>query len=131
MPKYLEVLVNLPLMQSFTYQNLEDGDKKFSPACKNVDIGYRVEVPFGQKNARKMTAAVVAVYDELPPKCKDYEDKIKKITGKDTKYLGYTVHYNPYLKMNEHKLTVKIGDKIGYVDNQWVTVGGKTFRIDR
>ena len=66
-------------MQSFTYQNLEDGDKKFSPACKNVDIGYRVEVPFGQKNARKMTAAVVAVYDELPPKCKDYEDKIKKI----------------------------------------------------
>lgn len=70
--KYLEVLVNLPLMQSFTYKNLEQSDKNFSI----VDVGYRVEVLF--KN-RKMIACVIDVYDELPQKCFKYKDKIKKI----------------------------------------------------
>ncbi|MCR4790812.1 MAG: primosomal protein N', partial [Treponemataceae bacterium] len=72
MVRYIEVLVNRPLPQSFTYQNLDEDDKKFSP----VDIGFRVEVFFGRS---KITGCVIETYEELPEKCLSYKDKIKKI----------------------------------------------------
>ncbi|MDD7415933.1 MAG: primosomal protein N' [Treponemataceae bacterium] len=75
-PAYIEVLVNLPLTQSFTYKNLDESDKKFCDTNKSIDIGYRVEVMFG---SRKMTGCVIAVYNKLPEKCESYKDKIKKI----------------------------------------------------
>ena len=64
-PAYIEVLVNLPLTQSFTYKNLDESDKKFCDTNKSIDIGYRVEVMFG---SRKITGCVIAVYNKLPEK---------------------------------------------------------------
>ena len=51
MAEFLEVLVNLPLPQSFTYKNLDSQNKKF----KEAKIGLRCEVYFG---SRKIIACI-------------------------------------------------------------------------
>ncbi|MCQ2595229.1 MAG: primosomal protein N' [Treponemataceae bacterium] len=66
MPKWIEVLIDVPLNQSFTYLAPEKGE------CK---IGMRAEVFFGR---RKMPAFIIDVLDELPPDLPVASDKIKQ-----------------------------------------------------
>ena len=72
MAEFLEVLVNLPLPQSFTYKNLDSQNKKF----KEAKIGLRCEVYFG---ARKIIACIIGISNSLPTTCTVGEDKIKPI----------------------------------------------------
>ncbi|MEE0879240.1 MAG: primosomal protein N' [Treponemataceae bacterium] len=72
MSEFLEVLVNLPLPQSFTYKNLDSQNKK----VKEVKIGLRCEVYFG---ARKMIGCIIGVSESLPKSCTIPEEKIKPI----------------------------------------------------
>ena len=44
MSTFLEVLVNLPLTQSFTYKNLDSQNKKYKPTT----VGMRCEIYFGR-----------------------------------------------------------------------------------
>ena len=72
MAEFLEVLVNLPLPQSFTYKNLDSQNKKF----KEAKVGLRCEVYFG---ARKIIACIIGISNSLPTTCTVGEEKIKPI----------------------------------------------------
>ena len=56
MAKYLQVALNVPLNQTFTYLNIEPSEIS--------RIGCRVEIKFG---ARKTKGCVVDEFEKLPP----------------------------------------------------------------
>lgn len=68
MSRWVEVLFNIPLHQSFTYKLKDD------QICA---VGMRVEVPFGRQ--QKVTAFVIKVFDELPSNLDFDASKIKEI----------------------------------------------------
>lgn len=69
MAKWLEVVLNVPVYQSFTYKNLEaDGSLTIA--------GKRVEVRFG---SRTMIGFAIADFDVLPPDFPLAEESIKPI----------------------------------------------------
>ena len=72
MSVFLEILVNLPLPQSFTYKNLNPQEKKY----KDAKLGLRCEVYFG---ARKMIGCIIGISESLPKSCTVPEEKIKPI----------------------------------------------------
>ena len=69
MAKFLQVALNVPLNQTFTYLNIEPADVS--------RLGCRVEIKFG---ARKTKGCVIAESDELPADCPVEEAKIRPIT---------------------------------------------------
>ncbi len=68
MNRWIEVLFNIPLHQSFTYKLKED------QVCA---VGMRVEVPFGRQ--QKATGFVIKVLDELPSDFNFDVSKIKEV----------------------------------------------------
>lgn len=72
MSVFLEILVNLPLPQSFTYKNLDSQNKKY----KDTQIGMRCEVYFG---SRKMIGCIIGISETIPKSCTVSEEKIKPI----------------------------------------------------
>ena len=71
--KYLQIVLNLPLNQTFTYSCIEDSeDPSLTP-----EIGKRAEVRFGN---RKMTGFIVSVSDVIPENCPVTADKIKSVS---------------------------------------------------
>ena len=90
--KYLQVALNVPANQTFTYANVEAGkrvareekeQKELIPLkrARKVDsyeaqVGSRVEVMFGNKKA---TGIITAVFDELPKDLSFDPKKIRKI----------------------------------------------------
>lgn len=70
-PRYIDVVLNVPLNQAFTYREPADDGKKILP---KDPFGYRVEVKFGN---RKTTGFVTAVYDSIPKTCTVGDDKIR------------------------------------------------------
>ena len=72
MSVFLEILVNLPLPQSFTYKNLDSHDKKY----KEAKIGMRCEVHFG---SRKLIGCIIGISNTIPSTCSVSEEKIKSI----------------------------------------------------
>lgn len=71
--KYLQIVLNLPLNQTFTYSCSEDSeDQSLTP-----EIGKRAEVRFGN---RKMTGFIVSVSDVIPANCPVTADKIKSVS---------------------------------------------------
>lgn len=74
MKKYLEVVLNIPLNQTFTYIYV-------SPENENPlllpETGKRAELRFGNQ---KKTGFITNVYDSLPENCPVTEDKIRNIT---------------------------------------------------
>ena len=74
MSRYLDVVLNLPLNQSFTYHEplkMSDEEKN---ASEEELFGRRVEVRFGN---RKMTGIVVGLHDTLPETCPVGEESIR------------------------------------------------------
>ncbi|MDO4506914.1 MAG: primosomal protein N' [Spirochaetales bacterium] len=69
--RYIDVVLNVPLNQAFTYREPADDGKKEMP---KDPFGYRVEVKFGN---RKTTGFVTAVYDSIPKTCTVGDDKIR------------------------------------------------------
>lgn len=74
MSRYIDVVLNVPLNQAFTYHEPEKADD--DDLKKNGDelFGRRVEVRFGN---RKLTGIVVAVSDCIPKTCGVAEEKIR------------------------------------------------------
>lgn len=72
--RYIDVVLNVPLNQFFTYKEPEETGKKLNP--KNP-FGYRVDVKFGN---RKTIGFVVGVYNSIPKTCSVGEDKIRYAT---------------------------------------------------
>ena len=73
MSRYIDVVLNVPLDQAFTYREVpvKDGD---TPLPSDSLFGLRVEVRFGN---RKLTGIICAVHDKLPETCAVGEDKIR------------------------------------------------------
>ena len=71
--KYLQIVLNLPLNQTFTYSCSED----FEDPSLTPEIGKRAEVRFGN---RKMTGFIVSVSDVIPANCPVTADKIKSVS---------------------------------------------------
>lgn len=69
--RYINVVLNVPLNQAFTYREPPESDRQ--PLPKNP-FGYRVEVKFGN---RKTTGFVTGVYEQLPKDCAVGEEKIR------------------------------------------------------
>lgn len=69
--RYIDVVLNVPLNQAFTYREPEIDEK--NPLPQNP-FGYRVEVKFGN---RKTSGFVTAVHDEIPSTCSVGDDKIR------------------------------------------------------
>ena len=69
MAKYLQVALNVPLNQTFTYLNIEPSGIS--------RIGCRVEIKFG---ARKTKGCVVGEFENLPTDFPIEESKIRPIT---------------------------------------------------
>lgn len=69
--RYIDVVLNVPLNQAFTYKEPLDDGKTELP---KDPFGYRVEVKFGN---RKTTGFVTAVYDALPKTTAVPEEKIR------------------------------------------------------
>ena len=68
--KYLDVALNIPLNQPFTYSTdgLDGGVK--------IEKGMRAEIRFGN---RKTTGFITDIYDTLPEKCESYKEKIRPV----------------------------------------------------
>ncbi|MFC2603699.1 MAG: primosomal protein N', partial [Treponema sp.] len=68
--KYLDIALNIPLNQPFTYSTdgLSDGTK--------IEKGMRAEIRFGN---RKTSGFITEIYDFLPEKCESYKEKIRPI----------------------------------------------------
>lgn len=71
--KYLQIVLNLPLNQTFTYSCSDD----FEDPSLTPEIGKRAEVRFGN---RKMTGFIVSVSDVIPENCPVTADKIKSVS---------------------------------------------------
>ncbi len=69
MSKYVQVALNVPLNQTFTYSNIEP--------LNTSRTGCRVEIKFG---ARKTIGCVMGESDELPADCPVDESKIRPVT---------------------------------------------------
>lgn len=90
--KYLQLALNVPANQTFTYENVEAGkrvaqeekeQKELIPAKRarkvesyEAQIGSRAEVMFGNK---RMTGIIVAAFDQLPDDLSFDKRKIRKI----------------------------------------------------
>ncbi len=75
--QYLDVVLNVPINQAFTYSYdssivKKNTKKKIYPAA----IGKRVDVRFGN---RRMTGFITGIYDKLPETCCVKSGKIKNI----------------------------------------------------
>ncbi len=73
MSRYIDVVLNVPLDQAFTYREVPVKDGEEAPPSDSL-FGLRVEVRFGN---RKLTGIICAVHDELPETCAVGEDKIR------------------------------------------------------
>lgn len=72
MARYFDVVLNVPINQTFTYR-----ENDISASLKTEQLfGRRVEVRFGN---RKLTGFITAVYDSLPATCKVSEEKIRPV----------------------------------------------------
>ncbi len=72
---YVQVLVNIPVSQSFTYRITPV--TKFSGTCTGAQSGMRVQVMFG---SRKITGFIIETSDTLPPSSPQLSpDKIKPV----------------------------------------------------
>ena len=70
MPKrFLQVVLNIPLNQSFTYLDCENPDEKSR-------VGFRADLKFGN---RRMTGFIINESDTLPSDCPVEESKIRPI----------------------------------------------------
>lgn len=73
MSRYINVVLNVPLNQTFTYLEPDETEKKNSFIPDNP-FGHRVEVPFGN---RKISGFVVSWSQSIPQSCKVSQDKIR------------------------------------------------------
>ena len=71
--KYLQIILNLPLNQPFTYSYIPDQKEKEELVPQ---IGKRAEIMFGN---RKTTGFIVDILDEVPPTCPVEKGKIRPI----------------------------------------------------
>ena len=67
--KFLQVVLNIPLNQAFTYLDCENPENKSR-------VGFRADLKFGN---RRMTGFVVGESDSLPDDCPVEESKIRPI----------------------------------------------------
>lgn len=72
--KYLQIALNVPLNQTFTYSYIKTENEK--PELEPL-TGKRAEVRFGN---RKMTGFITSVEDKIPASCPVPEEKIRPIT---------------------------------------------------
>ncbi len=70
---YLEILLNLPVNQGFTYSYIPPQNEKVE---LKPQIGKRVEITFGNK---KTEGFIINILDHLPPNCPVEEGKIKPV----------------------------------------------------
>ena len=68
--KYLDIALNIPLNQPFTYSTVGLSDET------KIEKGMRAEIRFGN---RKTSGFITEIYDFLPEKCESYKDKIRPI----------------------------------------------------
>lgn len=80
--KFLEIVLNIPLNQSFTYTDCVE-KSELTQAKKNtrkinytIAVGKRAEVFFG---SRKLIGIIIAIHDKKPKNCPVDESKIKPI----------------------------------------------------
>ena len=70
--KYLQIVLNIPLNQTFTYSwNDSENNSGETP-----ETGKRAEVKFGN---RKMTGFIVSVENEIPKECPVSAEKIRSV----------------------------------------------------
>ena len=67
--KFLQIVLNIPLNQAFTYLDCDNPENKSR-------VGFRVDLKFGN---RRMTGFVVGESDSLPADCPVEESKIRPI----------------------------------------------------
>lgn len=75
MIKYAQIVVNVPVSQSFTYSITPV--TKIPPDCATVEVGMRAEVFFGR---RKLIGYIISISDSFDPNSPISADKIKSIT---------------------------------------------------
>ncbi len=71
--KYLEIILNLPVNQGFTYSYIPPEKEK--PELK-PEIGKRAEIMFGN---RKTQGFIIGIYDDVPKNCPVESGKIRPI----------------------------------------------------
>lgn len=70
---YLEIILNLPVNQGFTYSYIPPENEKPELVPQ---IGKRAEIMFGNK---KTEGFIINIFDKLPPNCPVQESKIKPV----------------------------------------------------
>ena len=68
---YLDIVLNVPINQSFIYSYEPTEDEKKSP-----EIGKRAEVKFGN---RKLTGFITCIHKDYPENCNVPTEKIRQI----------------------------------------------------
>ncbi|MCQ2584994.1 MAG: primosomal protein N' [Treponema sp.] len=74
--QYLDVILNLPVDQPFTYSFVPLKDPKKAEKENKPEIGKRAEIMFGN---RKTTGFITAVYDDFPATCAVSPDKVRPV----------------------------------------------------
>jgi primosomal protein N' (replication factor Y) (superfamily II helicase) len=69
---YLDIVLNVPINQTFTYSYIPSGKETDSDPA----IGKRADVRFGNRN---MTGFIIGVHDKLPENCPVEEGKIRPV----------------------------------------------------
>ncbi|MBP5465850.1 MAG: primosomal protein N' [Treponema sp.] len=73
MSRYIDVVLNVPLNQAFTYREVPVNEGE-EPLPSDSLFGLRVEVRFGN---RKLTGIICKVHEAFPENCAVGEDKIR------------------------------------------------------
>lgn len=74
--QYLDVILNLPVDQPFTYSFVPLKDPKKAEKENKPEIGKRAEIMFGN---RKTTGFITAVYDDFPETCAVPPEKVRPV----------------------------------------------------
>ncbi|MCF0242197.1 MAG: primosomal protein N' [Treponema sp.] len=74
--QFVEVILNLPVDQPFTYSFEPKKDSKSKVVENLPEIGKRAEIMFGN---RKTTGFITGIYNELPPNCPVGLEKIRPL----------------------------------------------------
>ena len=124
---YLEIILNLPVNQGFTYSYISPENEKPDLVPQ---IGKRAEIMFGNK---KTEGFIINIFDKLPPNCPVEESKIKMVKRIIDKKPLFGEELIEMAKWISHYYLCTLGEAVFSMipsGRREVSVGGFSFEQD-
>ena len=127
MIRYIDVVLNVPLNQAFTYKDVQNQEEYLTP---EKNFGRRVQVRFG---GRVLTGIVIDTYEGLKNNCAVTEDKIRFATKYIDKEAIFTKELYDIAKFMSDYYIAPIGECVSTMipsGKREVSAGSFSFQED-